>query len=206
MACKKQCGSSVVTKLRRMDACEDWKVVRWCRTQHGCKSWGYHRNRRTFYLVKIRVKSSNIRAKSVEIWVKCIKTSQIFSMCFDFAKMAPKTKVHTFFVWRSCLFLVHFGKIMWNLGKNGAWNALISKNAPNMKFGHSLEVILFVCFGKSHENLGKNPSHLKICLRRRLWDAGIQSQFARWRWWRVDKGNMSTAAQESSAVLCGWMH
>ena len=31
-ACKRECGS-IATKLSRFDACEDWKVVRWCRTQ-----------------------------------------------------------------------------------------------------------------------------------------------------------------------------
>ena len=32
MACKREC-SSFATKLSRLDACEDRKVVRWCRTQ-----------------------------------------------------------------------------------------------------------------------------------------------------------------------------
>ena len=31
-ACQRQCGS-IATKRSRLDACEDWKVVRWCRTQ-----------------------------------------------------------------------------------------------------------------------------------------------------------------------------
>jgi len=56
-------------------------------------------------------------------------------MCVDFAKMAPKMKVKTFFYflffWRSCFNLVAFGqvwrnlgKLVWNWGKNGAWSAL----------------------------------------------------------------------------------
>jgi len=32
MATGQPCGS-IATKLSRLDACEDWKVVRWCRTQ-----------------------------------------------------------------------------------------------------------------------------------------------------------------------------
>jgi len=28
----RQCGS-IATKLSRLDACENWKVIRWCRTQ-----------------------------------------------------------------------------------------------------------------------------------------------------------------------------
>ena len=32
MACQRQCGS-IATKLSRLDACEGWKVVCWCRTQ-----------------------------------------------------------------------------------------------------------------------------------------------------------------------------
>ena len=32
MACSRQCGSNA-TKLNKLDACEGWKVVRWCRTQ-----------------------------------------------------------------------------------------------------------------------------------------------------------------------------
>jgi len=31
-SCWRQCGSTV-TKASRLDACEDWKVIRWCRTQ-----------------------------------------------------------------------------------------------------------------------------------------------------------------------------
>ena len=31
-ACKRECGS-IATKLSRLDASEDGKVVRWCRTQ-----------------------------------------------------------------------------------------------------------------------------------------------------------------------------
>jgi len=31
-ACQRQCDS-IAAKLSRLDACEDWKVVRWCRTQ-----------------------------------------------------------------------------------------------------------------------------------------------------------------------------
>jgi len=31
-ACKRQCDSFAM-KLSRFDACEDWKVVRWCRMQ-----------------------------------------------------------------------------------------------------------------------------------------------------------------------------
>jgi len=31
-ACYRQCGS-IATKLNRLDACKDWKVVRRCRTQ-----------------------------------------------------------------------------------------------------------------------------------------------------------------------------
>ena len=30
--CQRQCGSNV-TKLSRLDDCEDWKVVCWCNTQ-----------------------------------------------------------------------------------------------------------------------------------------------------------------------------
>ena len=30
-ACKRQCGF-IAAKLSRLDACEDWKFVRWCRT------------------------------------------------------------------------------------------------------------------------------------------------------------------------------
>jgi len=32
MACQRQCGL-IVTKLNKLDACEDRKVVRWCREQ-----------------------------------------------------------------------------------------------------------------------------------------------------------------------------
>ena len=38
-----------------------------------------------------------------------------------------------------------------------------------------------------------------------VWDAGIQSQLARRRWWGVDKAIMSNAAPDRRAVLCGWM-
>ena len=31
-ACQRQCGS-IATKPSRLDTCEGWKVVRWCRTQ-----------------------------------------------------------------------------------------------------------------------------------------------------------------------------
>ena len=31
-ACQRQCGS-IATKLSRLDACEDWKAVRWFRAQ-----------------------------------------------------------------------------------------------------------------------------------------------------------------------------
>ena len=30
--CSRECGS-IATKFSRLDACQDWKVVRWCRTQ-----------------------------------------------------------------------------------------------------------------------------------------------------------------------------
>jgi len=62
------------------------------------------------------------------------------------------------FLWRLCLFSVLFGQVRGNLGKNGAWSALISKNAPKMKgrpSSFSLEVILFeVFFGQVWGNLG----------------------------------------------------
>ena len=55
-------------------------------------------------------------------------------MCFDFAKMAPKIKVQTFFWGESSFYLVLFGQVRGilckfggNLGKNGAWSALIWK-------------------------------------------------------------------------------
>jgi len=46
-------------------------------------------------------------------------------MCFNFAKVAPRIKVQTFFYWRSCFleFFILFGPVRGNLGKNGAWNA-----------------------------------------------------------------------------------
>jgi len=34
----RQCGS-IATKLIKLDACEDWKVVRWCRTQASGYDW-----------------------------------------------------------------------------------------------------------------------------------------------------------------------
>jgi len=67
-----------------------------------------------------------------------------------------------FCFWRSCFYLVLFGQVRGNLGKNGAWSALIWKNAPNIKRNAVvfLEVILFgVVFGQVWGNLGKNPSH-----------------------------------------------
>ena len=108
---------------------------------------------------------------------KLWKPSQKCCMYFDFAKMAPKIKVQTFFL-RSCFYLVlsgqireNFGKFGWNLGKNGAWSALIWKNAPNMNEMQFFEVIFFgVFFRASLGKFGrKSFSPPKICLLLHLW-------------------------------------
>jgi len=68
------------------------------------------------------------------------------------------------FFWRSCFYLVLFGQIRGilgkfggNLGKYGAWSALIWKNAPDMK--RNAVVFFWRSFFRQWGNLGKNPSH-----------------------------------------------
>jgi len=156
-----------------------------CR-RRGCG--GCKRDPKTFDLVKIREKSLKIRAKSRKFGQNVWIPSQNRCMCFDFTNMAPKSnKVQTFF-WRSCFYLVLYGQVSRNLGKNGVWSASIWKNTPNMKRNAVvfLEVIFFgVFFGQVWGNLGKNPSHPQkfacsyicvsehtvhyVCLKERCW-------------------------------------
>ena len=92
------------------------------------------------------------------------KPSQNRFMCFDFTKMAPESKLQTL-LFLEVMFLQFFfgqvrgnlGKLGWNLGKPGAWSALIWKNAPKMEWnavifwGHSLQNFFWQVSG----NLGK---------------------------------------------------
>ena len=86
---------------------------------HCCKRRGYRRCNRTpksSDLVKIRAKSLNIRAKSVEIG------SQNRCMCFYFVKWHPNSKCRRFFLFLEIMFFVLFGLVGGNLakfGKNG---------------------------------------------------------------------------------------
>ena len=112
----------------------------WC-SRRGCRGW--KRIPKTFDLVKIRAKSIKLRAKSVEIWQKCVKTfaKALYVLALisqNLQKWPPKIKVPPFFSWRSCYYFVLFGEVRGNLGKgnfgkNGAWSALVWKNAPSMK-------------------------------------------------------------------------
>jgi len=104
----------------------------WCR-RRGC-----NRTPKNFDLVKIHPLKSgkNLCKFKQNVW----KPSRNRFVYFDFTKWRPKWKCRRFFLLEVMFCSVFFeqvrgnlGKFGENLGKNGAWSALIWKNAPKMK-------------------------------------------------------------------------
>ena len=109
-----------------------------------------------------------------EIRAKCVNTFAKSLYVLWFYKNSTPNKSANVFLWRSCFYLVLFGQVRGNLGKfgenlgkNGAWSALIWKNAPNVKRnavvffgGHFLWSIFRARLG----NLGKSFAPPRICL------------------------------------------
>jgi len=122
----------------------------------GCRGWKTTPN--NFDLMKIR-------EKSVKIWAKCVKTFANRFMPFGFTKMAPEIKVQTFLFLEVMFFQFVFGQVKGNLSKfegnlsrNGAWSALIWKNAPE-KWNDIQSFFEVIFFGVFSGKFGQNPSH-----------------------------------------------
>jgi len=110
------------------------------------------------------------------------KPSRNRFVCFDFTKMAPELKVQTF-LFLEVMFLQFFfvqvrgnlGKFGGNLGKNGAWSALIQKKCAQngMKCNHFLRSFSLEFFsGKLREVLAKSFAPQKFACSytyERLW-------------------------------------
>ena len=104
------------------------------------------------------------------IWAKCVKTFAKSLYVLWFYKNSTPNESANVFLWMSCFYLVLFGQVRGNLGKfgenlgkNGAWSALIWKNVPNVKRNAVifLEVIFFGIFFGHVWGIWANPSDPK---------------------------------------------
>ena len=105
-----------------------------------------------------------------EIWARCVKTLAKSLHVLWFYKNGTQNQSTGFiFVWRSCFYLVLFGKVRGNLGKfgkNGAWSVLNWKMCPTWNemqsfFWRSFSLEFFSGkFGEIWAKILCTPKHL----------------------------------------------
>ena len=89
------------------------------------------------------------------------KPSQNSFLCFDFTKTAPEIKVQTFRFLEVIFLQFFFGQVRANLGKNGAWSALIWKKCAlnGLKCSHSLRWFSLEFFSGKFREIWAKSSH-----------------------------------------------